>query len=210
MAMSQPYYRGMTVQNLAAWPDDRVLWIQAGDWALPGRFRVQGEIDGFAVAALIVTADRGPQVAELFVRQPAVAQGAPITQNLLRQVAIDQLVREASVLVRRRAELVDADRGWFRIEGIDAVYGGRKIREGRRSMTGDDLIAEVAALYERAVGEGLPPVKAVAAGLPCSRSHAGRLVGQARTAGLLRPTTRGRTSSAEPAALEPVDDHEAG
>jgi len=58
----------------------------------------------------------------------------------------------------------------------------------------------------RAIGDGRPPVQAVAAELPCSRSHAGRLVTQARAAGQLRRTSPGRPSATELQELTPVED----
>jgi hypothetical protein len=76
-----------------------------------------------------------------------------------------------------------------------AIWGGRPAREGRGSRTSDERLARVAEIYVQAVGDGRPPVQAVAAELPCSRSHAGRLVAQARAAGQLRCTSPGRASA---------------
>jgi hypothetical protein len=69
----------------------------------------------------------------------------------------------------------------------------------------DDLLAEVAGLYNAAVADGRPPVKAVQQGLRYSRSHAGRLVGQARAAGFIRATSPGLTSTVAVTMLKPVD-----
>jgi len=210
MDVSRPYYRSMAVLNLTAAPGERAGWILSGNWALPSQIRVHCDVDGFTIVALILVGGSGPKLAELFIGQPLLFQGAPVTQNLLRKLTIDQIVREASALVRLPAEIVDAGRGWFRIEGEDGIFGGPQIREGRGRMTGADQLQHVAELYEQAVTEGMPPVKAVAEQLPCSRSHAGRLVGQARVAGLLSATTPGQPSSVAPARLELLSEHAAG
>jgi hypothetical protein len=94
------------------------------------------------------------------VQQPRMALGPPLTQRTLRKIAVEHLVGLGVAQVRRAAAIVDAERGWYRVE--------------RPSAT------------------GAPRVQAVAAGLPCSRSHAGRLVAQARAAGQLRRTSPGR------------------
>ena len=163
-------------------------------------------MDGFDVRMLVLVADDGPQVCELVVQQPQMALGAPLTQRTLRKIAVEYLVGLGVAQVRRAATIVDAERGWYRVEGVDGIWGGRPVREGRGSRTSDGRLAQVAEIYMRAVGDGRPPVQAVAAELPCSRSHAGRLVAQARTAGQLRRTSLGRASATERQELMLVDD----
>ena len=92
---------------------------------------------------------------------------------------------------------LDREQGLFRIEGMNGAWGGREIREGRGSRTDDDQLKNVAAIYELALREGRPPVKAVELELFCSRSHAGRLVGQARKTGLLKATVGADRSSTQ-------------
>jgi hypothetical protein len=105
-----------------------------------------------------------------------------------------------------RATIVDAERSWYWVQGVDGIWGSRPVRKGHGSRTSDERLAQAARIYMRAVGDGRPPVQAVAAELPCSRSHAGRLVAQARAAGLLRRTSPGRASATELQTLTLVED----
>jgi hypothetical protein len=154
----------------------------------------------------VLIADQGPQVSALHVEHPVLALGPPLTQKVLRKIPIERLVRLGLAQVRRRATILDAGRGWYRVDGFDGIWGGRPVREGRGSRTGDDRLAQVAHIYQRAVKEGRPPVRAVTDDLPCSRSHAGRLVAQARAAGRLRATSPGRASTIPVHKLTPVED----
>ena len=175
-------------------------------WAYPSRIWLRTEVDGFVVRMLVLVADDGPHVCELVVQQPRMALGPPLTQRTLRKVTVEHLVGLGVIQVRRAATIVDAERGWYRVEGVDGIWGGRPVRQGRGSRTSDERLAQVAEIYMRAVGDGRPPVQAVAAELPCSRSHAGRLVSQARAAGQLRRTSPGRTSGTELQKLTLVGD----
>jgi hypothetical protein len=198
---------GVTADVVTAQPDARAGWVLVGTaWAYPSRIWLWTEVDGFAVRMLVLVADDGPQVCNLVVQQPQMALGPPLTQRTLRKIAIDHLVGLGVAQVRRAATIVDAGLGWYRVEGIEGIFGGRPVREGRGSRTSDERLAQVAEIYLRAVGEGRPPVQAVAAELPCSRSHAGRLVTQARAAGQLRRTSPGRASATELQELTPVED----
>lgn len=197
----------MTVTGVTAEPDERAGWVLVGTaWAYPSRIWLWTEVDGFAVRMLVLVADDGPQVCELIVQQPRMALGPPLTQRTLRKIAVEHLVGLGVAQVRRTATIVDAERGWYRVEGVDGIWGGRQVREGRGSRTSDERLARVAEIYMRAVGDGRPPVQAVAAELPCSRSHAGRLVAQARAAGQLRRTSPGRASATELQKLTLVED----
>lgn len=164
------------------------------------------QVDDFEVLMLVLVADDGPQVSQLVVRHPMLALGAPLTQRTLRKIAVEHLVRLGVAQVRRPATIVDAERGWYTVEGIDGIWGGRAVREGRGSRISDDRLAQVTEIYMRAVADGRPPVQAVATELPCSRSHAGRLVAQARAAGRLAHTSPGRASAAEVQKLARVHD----
>jgi hypothetical protein len=205
--VTYPYHGRVTVTGVAAKRDERAGWVLVGSaWAYPSRIWLRTEVDGFAVRMLVLVADDGPQVCELAVQQPRMALGPPLTQRTLRKIAVEHLVGLGVAQVRRAATIVDAERGWYRIEGVDGVWGGRPVREGRGSRTSDERLARVAEIYMRAVGDGRPPVQAVAAELPCSRSHAGRLVAQARAAGQLRRTSPGQASATKLQELTPVED----
>jgi len=197
----------MTPPPLTAQPGDRAGWVLADEeWAYPSQTWLHTEVDGFSVTMLVLIADQGPQVSALHVEHPVLALGPPLTQKVLRKIPIERLVRLGLAQVRRRATILDAGRGWYRVGGFDGIWGGRPVQEGRGSRTGDDRLAQVAQIYQRAVKEGRPPVRAVADDLPCSRSHAGRLVAQARTAGRLRATSPGRASTIPVHELTPVED----
>jgi hypothetical protein len=197
----------VTVTGVTAERDERPGWVLVGTaWAYPSRIWLWTEVDGFAVRMLVLVADDGPQVCELVVQQPRMALGPPLTRRTLRKIAVEHLVGLGVAHVRRVATIVDAERGWYRVEGVDGIWGGRPVREGRGSLTSDERLARVAEIYMRAVGDGHPPVQAVAAELPCSRSHAGRLVAQARAAGQLRRTSPGRASATELQKLTLVAD----
>lgn len=160
---------------------------------------------------LVLLADDGPQVSQLVVRHPMLALGAPLTQRTLRKVAVEHLVRLGIAQVRRAATTVDAERGWYTVEGIDGIWGGRAVREGRGPKISDDRLAQVTEIYMRAVADGRPPVQAVATELPCSRSHAGHLVAQARAADRLAPTSPGqrcRSTGACPHSRSRLTDNE--
>jgi hypothetical protein len=197
----------VTVTGVTAERDERAGWVLVGTaWAYPSRVWLRTEVDGFAIRMLVLVADDGPQVCELVVQQPRMALRPPLTQRTLRKIAVEHLVGLGVAQVRRAAAIVDAERGWYRVEGIEGVWGGRPVREGRGSRTSDERLAQVAEIYMRAVGDGRPPVQAVAAELPCSRSHAGRLVAQARASGQLRRTSPGRASTTELQELTLVED----
>jgi hypothetical protein len=205
--VSYPYHGCVTAAGVTAERDERAGWVLVGTaWAYPSRIWLWTEVDGFAIRMLVLVADDGPQVCELVVQQPQMALGPPLTQRTLRKIAVEHLVGLGVAQVRRAATIVDAERGWYRVEGVDGILGGRPVREGRGSRTSDERLAWVAQIYMRAVGDGRPPVKAVAAELPCSRSHAGRLVAQARAAGQLRRTSPGRASATELQELTLVED----
>jgi hypothetical protein len=205
--MSQPYYQYVTGAVVNAQPDERAGWVLVGTaWAYPSRIWLQTEVDGFGVLMLVLVANDGPQICRLIVQQPQMALGPPLTQRVLRKISVEHLVGLGVAQVRRPATIVDAERGWYRVEGVDGIFGGRPVREGRGSRTSDERLAQVAGIYMRAVGDGRPPVQAVAAELPCSRSHAGRLVAQARAAGQLRRTSPGRASATELQELTLVGD----
>lgn len=176
------------------------MWIRSGwDRAIPSRFYASTTADGFAVNLLAVVGSRGPGAIEVTVEQPQAAAGPPVTLAVLRKVTIDQIIRAAVEQLSRPASSAEAETGipgTFRVQGIDAIYGGAGAPvpgPGRDTTT--DRLARVAEIYRAALSAGMPPVKAVADQVPVSRSTAGRLVGLARKAGLLSETTQGRAGA---------------
>jgi hypothetical protein len=121
-----------------------------------------------------------------------------VTMNVLRTVTVDRIIRDG--LGKLSRPVIDAEEetgtpGAFRVEEGGPVYVQEIPGPGRGRRTADERLERVAEIYLGALAEGRPPVNAVAEDLPASRSTAGRLVGQARRAGLLTQTTRGRFSS---------------
>lgn len=107
-----------------------------------------------------------PRVSEL---QMECHPGESITTSLMRQVPIDTIVRRA--LGEASLPRVPIDQSGDRVE-------------------------RAALVYRQAVSAGsYAPTEAVAAELGYSRSHAARLVGQARDRGLLGRTSPGRTAA---------------
>jgi len=173
---------------------------------VPSQIGARTKVGEFLVSLVIRTGRQGPQVTELHIEHPEAALGAPVTQSVLRQIAIDKIVREAVAKVRRPATVVNQEHGTFSIPGEEGVWGGGQIRKGRGSQTERGQLIEVADIYYRAINERRPPVKAVAEELRYSRSHAGRLVGQARKAGLLSLALPGKPSEVEAEILRQLAD----
>jgi hypothetical protein len=183
----------MAIGEVSAWPGERAGWSLAGEYAVPSQIGAQVKVGEFVVSVIIRTGAQGPQVTELHVEHPRAAMGEPVTQVVLRQITIDKIVREAVAKVRRPAHVVNRELGQFAISGEDGIWVGA-IKEGRGSRAERGQLVEVAETYLRAMNEGRPPAKAVSEELKYSRSHAGRLVGEARKAGLLPPTSPGQAS----------------
>ena len=151
--MSQPYHECVAVTGVTAQCDERAGWVLVGTaWAYPSRIWLWTEIDGFELRMLVLVGDDGPQVYELVVQQPRMALGSSLTQRTLRKITVEHLIRLGVAQVRRAATIVDAERGWYRVEGVDGIWGGRPVREGRGSRTSDERLARVAEIYMRAVG----------------------------------------------------------
>lgn len=185
--------------------DERAAWIRSGwDRAIPTRFHASTTVDGLAVSLAVVVGDRGPGATQVIVEQPQGGHGPGITLSMLRKVTVDQIIRDALAELARAASGAEEETGipgTFRVQGIEGIWGGPQAPPpGRGRDTSPDRLADVARIYLAAVAAGRPPVKAVQQELNFSRSTAGRLVGEARKAGLLSPTTQGKPSDA------PVDD----
>ena len=184
---------------VTAWPAEPVRWIRIGaQRAIPARFWVRTDVRGYTVSVLAGVGQRGPAAFTVVVQQPHGEAGDPVTMNVLRTVTVDRIIRDALPKLSRTVLDAEADTGIpgaFRVEEDGEVYVAEISGPGRGRESVDERLERVAEIYLRALAEGRPPVQAVATDLPCSRSTAGRLVGQARKVGLLSPTTRGRFSS---------------
>jgi hypothetical protein len=187
------------IDAVSAWPVKPVTWIRIGTQrAIPARFWAKTDLRGFTVSVLAGVGQRGPAALTVIVQQPRGEAGDPVTMNVLRTVTVDRIIRDALSKLSRKPIDAEADTGIsgaFRVEPDGDVYYAEISGGGRGRDTEDERLERVAEIYLGALAEGRPPVQAVAADLPCSRSTAGRLVGQARKAGWLTPTTRGRFSS---------------
>jgi len=193
-------YRYVMTSPVKAWPDERTGWIRTGDFAVPSRFRASASVDGFDVRLLVVVGERGPGAIEVTIEQLDGAQGEPVTHRVLRKLTIDQIVRDAAGQLSRPVRSAEEEAGIpgaYRVEGLDEIFAGRSTpHTGRGRDTPRDRLIRVADIYQTALSRGSrSPVKAVADELPSSRSNAGRLVGQARAAGLLSETVRGQAGA---------------
>jgi hypothetical protein len=184
---------------VTAWPVDPDMWIRIGaQRAIPARFWTRATFRGYTVSVLAGVGQRGPAALTVVVEQPRREDGDPVTMNVLRTVTVDRIIRDGLSNLSR--PVIDAEAetgipGAFRVDEGGPVYVQEIPGPGRGRRTTGERLERVAEIYLGALAEGRPPVNAVADDLPTSRSTAGRLVGQARRAGLLTPTTRGRFSS---------------
>lgn len=189
-------YRDDMAGPVTARPDEPAAWIRSGeDRAIPSKFCARTEVDGFTVTLHAVVGQRGPGAVMVKVEQPVTNDGPPVTLSMLRKVTVDQIIRDALTQLSRPVISAEADTGVptaFRVEGVEGMFYGPEIPDSGRRPAADKRLERVAEIYLRALAEGRPPVKAVTEELPASRSTAGRLVGQARKAGLLAGTTRGK------------------
>jgi hypothetical protein len=200
MPWNYQYGYGMTGPVTAA-PIEPYAWILTGwDRAIPTRFRATTTIEGFDVAVAAVVGARGPVATSVMMSQPRGGHGPAVTLGMLRKITVDQIIRDGVAQLAKPAVSAEPEtgiRGTFRVEGDDQIYGGGgPPAHGRGRDTAPERLATVAGVYNAAIAAGKPPVKAVESELHFTRSTAGRLVGQARKAGLLSPTTQGKTSDA--------------
>ena len=184
---------------VTAWPAEQAVWIRSGDArAIPSRFYARTSLGGYSVTIAAVVGKRGPGAVKVTVEQPLGGDGDPVTMTTLRKVTVDRVIQDALSQVRRPVFDASAETGIprsFRVDEGGEVYLDETLLSGRGRLTVAERLEMVADIYLRALAAGRPPVKAVAEDLPCSRSTAGRLVGQARKAGLLAETSRGRRGS---------------
>lgn len=194
-----------TLAQLDVEPVEPSAWVRIAstDRAIPARFVVQAVLDDpECVVVLEVSLDSSnvPAVDHMHVHRTGEQPdpGPSVTGAVVRRLAVDALLRQAIEQVAEPIEPVQVEGhvGAFRLrrdveQGHATAYGGRRVRavigEGRR--TDDETLRTVAKAYRAA---GRAPTQAVADELHVSRSHAGRLVAQARDRGFLGATTPGR------------------
>lgn len=186
----------------------------AGFTPLPGLERmVPSKFDAWAdlleprcSVHLVVTIDdrRTPVVQVLTVAQlDGPPAGPPVTASVVRRIALESLLRlaveDASQPMTVRDDVETAGIA-FDVpgapEGTVIVTPRPRPLTGRGRRTSDEVLRRVAKVYREATG-GRAPTQAVADELGVSRSHAGRLVGQARNAGYLGATKPGKAGEAD-------------
>lgn len=180
-------------------------WVLFGEQrAIPTSFRADVRLDDpRCLVRLHVVVDRGaPGVRAMSIEQELDGgQWTPaITSSVLRRVALDALLRQVVDDAAQVAVSVEVEghQGVFQLKrDVEAgdnttAWGGRPARSplsGRGRRTSDDVLRQVAGIYRSA---RRAPTQAVADTLHVSRSHAGKLVGQARAAGHLGGTSQGK------------------
>lgn len=197
----------LRVARIQTEPHDRAGWVRAGpDHAIPTRFTGWAFLDDpqclVRLEVIIDRETRTPVVRELLVeRREQSPVGPPITASLIRRVALDELLRRLLADVQERIVPVEQEgyTGVFQLArdaeaGGTEAWGGRALAPatGRGRWTTDEKLRLVADVYRAAVAAGKPPTQAVADQLHYKRAHAGRLVLQARRAGYLGPTIKGK------------------
>jgi hypothetical protein len=135
------------------------------------------------------------------VRVRALALADPVTREVLRNVPLRRLIREAvngaSMKITETlpdgAQVIEpltpAER-----EALDERFG-RRPRRG--SPITDDNLRGVAERYSEALKRGDPPTQSVARELNVARSTASRWVAKARERGFLGPALKGRAGEAQ-------------
>jgi hypothetical protein len=198
------------VADLKADPVERALWMRSGtDHAIPTRFVVEAVLsDPVCRVRLDVLVD--PVTAQPAVREVVVQRvedqwpfGPAVSATTLHRVAVETLLRCGLEDVAEEIVPLPDTHGFtgaFQLKSdiavgrTDVAYGGRRVGtvSGRGRKTTEERLRQVADVYRAAVAAGSPPTAAVHSKLHVSRSHAGRLVGQARKAGILGETTPGK------------------
>jgi hypothetical protein len=164
-------------------------------FAVPQHFTAEGETVCLEVE---VGADGNPYCRTLEVRAP---EGASVTADSLRRIAVGRLVRQAvAAAARKYTPVEEGGEPVFQFvstppEEAVAVYE-RDVKSPRRPRRGspitDENLHQVAELYRAALERGDPPTQTVADQMEVPRSTAARWVAEARKRNLLGPALRGR------------------
>jgi hypothetical protein len=154
------------------------------DTAVPAWFGASIALEKPRAAVMIevfVGADLRPYVSELTIRANVQT---PITTSVLRQILVDQLLREAMAKASVPAAEMEA---WLATLPAAARAPGENPSFGRA----EEDARRAAAIYAEAVAAGSrAPAAAVATVMNRSRSQAARYIRNARELGLL-PTREG-------------------
>jgi hypothetical protein len=149
------------------------------DAVVPSRFKA---VITMAVPQMLVTMEIAvvapemrPRVIEISLRANTAT---PITTTVLRQVLIDQLVREAmSKAIVPASEAPDVD---------PRAFGTAATAQERAQASAEQDARQAARIYSEAVASGsAAPAVAVANAMNRSRSQAARYIRKARELGLL-------------------------
>ncbi len=162
------------------------------------REELVGEVDDPIAAVVTLTVrleNLVPVCDEITVRR--LDDGPPITAETIRRIPLAQWVH---LLMYERAytstdgeEWGDLDRDrvrWVSLKAAPDAVQERARGQLRRRVT-DELLERVAETYRENLAEGAP-TKSVARQEMVSHSTAARYVAQARSRGLLGPTTAGK------------------
>lgn len=201
---------GVWLKRSAGLKPSEIVDLGDGFFALARSYQVEAgpDLPGEPPLELLLTVvieDGRPVIDEMHVKR---VEGAPgISVALLRRLPLRFLLAKMPPLAVQTVGPGHAvsvtEKGAERLQRIwHRGPGGR-----RRSA--DDVssrLAEVAAIYRGALLAAKPPTKAVAEGLSVSQSYAGKLVMQARTKGLLGPTTKGRAGEIRNADADPEEE----
>lgn|GEM_PF-5561328 len=188
-AIDRHYARGQSHVQFVADSDQvgQPVLIDGGRWVIWSRFDYTFVSQrGAPTVTLTIDVD-GP---DRWRCSKLLVEGKDLGKLLVAGVCVKDLVDAAIVWT--------ADPGPNFREGDDVpltVFAAVRTRRTRRRLVAADLQL-VAATYKAAVdaGDGAP-VERVAEELHCARSTAGRAVQQARAAGLLPATTRGKVKA---------------
>lgn len=148
----------------------------------------------FTLTMEITTMSDEPEINRFNIERTLPSVGEPITGVLLRDLPLGRLLRAALEAAARPIEEISGKGippGAFRVPGVTppgmGEVSGRPQLPGRGRPMDQETLQAVASIYLSAQRAGRPPTQAVTDAFGTSRSTAGRVVVQARKAGLLPP-----------------------
>ncbi len=164
------------------WPDP-----ERGPWLVRATFGKVGEAT--EVVGLSVRSLGAPDLEERFRHAPPLEEGLPLplTTEVWRALPVGRLMAQMKAGTKKALHEAGL---------LEGRPGSAARWTAPRRRDGVDL-ARVAEVYLEAQRAGCHPTEAVRTELgPMSKSAAAQRVSRARQAGLLGPTTRGRSSGA--------------
>lgn len=156
------------------------------------RFRFTGSHGAPTVEAIIEVRQGRPELTSITVTNDG--PGGLVTSDL-RNISVGTLVENVVMATAERVERVGDAVRHSRTTGDDATAVRNASRRARRAP--DALASEIAAaaeIYRASIGGGQPQ-QAVRDRLDLSERTAARRIQQARAAGLLPPTTKGKAKA---------------